>query len=169
MTDDERRPADRRPVDRRPDNTRPVDRRYDERLAAPLWVWVAALTVAVIVAATLHSGASGLRSVLPYVVMPIVAVGGVIWVSRGRITVAAGRLTVPGARIEVDRLGEVTPLGREGTRQLRGPLALPGAFVSTRGWLAGSVQVQLVDLDDDTPYWLVGTRHPERLAAALRR
>jgi hypothetical protein len=39
----------------------------------------------------------------------------------------------------------------------------------TRGWLAQSVRVQVEDPEDDTPYWLVGTRRPEQLAAALQR
>jgi hypothetical protein len=31
----------------------------------------------------------------------------------------------------------------------------------------GAVQVLLDDPADPTPYWLVSTRHPERLAATL--
>ena len=142
---------------------------YEERLTAPLWVWLAVLVVAGVSAATIHGGAGGVRSVLPYVVLLPLAVAGLLHASRGRIRVADGVLHVPGARIPLDHLGGVTALDREGTRRVRGPLAEPRAYVVTRGWLASSVRVQVEDPADDTPYWLVGTRRPEELAQALQR
>jgi hypothetical protein len=142
---------------------------YDERLTAPPWVWAAVLSVALVSAAALHGGAPGWRAVVPYAVLLPLAVAGLLAVSRGRVQVADGVLHVPGARIPLDHLGGVTPLSREGTRRVRGPLAEPRAYVVTRGWLAESVRVQVEDPDDDTPYWLVGTRRPDELAAALRR
>jgi hypothetical protein len=142
---------------------------YDERLSAPPWVWAAVLSVALVSAAALHGGAAGWRSVVPYVVLLPLAAAGLLAASRGRVRVADGVLHVPGARIPLDQLGGVTPLNREGTRRVRGPLAEPRAFVVTRGWLAESVRVQVEDPEDDTPYWLVGTRRPQDLAAALQR
>ena len=142
---------------------------YDERLTAPPWVWAAVLSVALVSAAVLHGGAPGWRSVVPYAVLLPLAVAGLVHASRGRVRVVDGVLHVPGARIRLDHLGGVRPLSREATRRVRGPLAEPRAFVVTRGWLSQSVQVQVEDPEDDTPYWLVGTRRPEELAAALQR
>ncbi len=142
---------------------------FEERWAAPAWVWLAALVLALVAAATLHSGADGARAVVPYVVLLPLAVFGVLASSRGRVRVVDGVLQVPGGRIPLDHLGGVRALDREATRRLRGPLAQPRAFVATRAWLGSSVQVQVEDPEDDTPYWLVGTRDPEALAAALRR
>jgi len=141
---------------------------YDERLVAPFWVWAGGLVVALIVAATLHSGAGGARAVVPYAVVPPFVLLALLLGSRGRVRVCDGVLSVPGARLPLDRIGGVRPLDREGTRRLRGPLAEPRAYVATRPWLAQSVRVQIEDPEDDTPYWLVGTRHPQELAAALR-
>jgi hypothetical protein len=141
---------------------------YRERLVPPPWVWLAVLGVAGVAAATIHGGGTGWRSVVPYVVVLPVALGGLLRASRGEVRVADGVLHVPGARIPLDQLGGVTVLDREGTRRVRGPLAEPRAFVATRGWLTSSVRVQVEDPEDDTPYWLVGTRHPQELAAALR-
>ena len=142
---------------------------YEERLTAPAWVWAAVLSVALVSAAAVHGGAEGWRSVVPYAVLLPVAVAGLLWASRGRIRVADGVLHVPGARISLDHLGGVTSLTREGTRRVRGPLAEPRAHVVTRGWLSQSVRVQVEDPEDDTPYWLIGTRRPQELAAALQR
>ena len=143
---------------------------YDERWRAPLRVWAAALVVALVAAATLHGGADGIaRAVVPYVVLVGGAVLALLLSSRGRVRVVDGVLQVPGARIPLDQLGGVRALDREGTRQVRGPLAQPQAFLATRSWLPQSVQVQVEDPEDDTPYWLISTRDPDALAAALRR
>lgn len=142
---------------------------YEERLRAPLGVWAAALGVSLVVAATLHAGAGGVRAVAPYVVVPPLAAAVLLLRSRGRIRVTDAVLQVPGARIPLEQLGGVTPLDAEGTRRLRGPAADPRAYVATRAWLSRSVQVRVEDPADDTPYWVVGTRHPQALAAALQR
>ncbi len=43
------------------------------------------------------------------------------------------------------------------------------AWLLLRGWIPGVVRVRLDDPDDPTPYWLVSSRHPRRLAAALTK
>lgn len=140
---------------------------YEERLGAPVVWWLGGLGLALLLAAGIHSGGTGARAVVPYVVLPAVAGAWLAHASRARITVVDGVLHVPGARIPVGALGGVTPLDREATRQVRGPLAEPLAFVTTRPWLPASVRLQVEDPDDDTPYWLVGTRRPQELAAAV--
>lgn len=140
---------------------------YDERLVAPPRFWLGGLGVALLVAAGLHAGEGGARAVVPYVLAPAGALVVLAVMSRGRVRVADGVLHVPGARIPLAHVGSVTPLDREGTRQVQGPLAEPRAFLVTRPWLSGSVRVQVDDPQDDTPYWLVGTRDPAALAAAL--
>ena len=141
---------------------------YDERLAAPPLWWVGGLAVSLMLAAGVHAGGSGARAVVPYVLLPLVVLGVLAYTSRGRVRVQDGVLHVPGARIPLTHVGGVTPLDREGTRRVRGPLAEPRAYVATRPWLPASVQVQVEDPEDDTPYWLVGTRDPQALAAALQ-
>ena len=140
---------------------------YEERLVAPPSWWVGGLAVALLLAAALHSGADD-RAVVPYVVLPLVVLGVLGLASRGSIQVADGTLHVPGARIPLTHVGGITPLDREGTRRLRGPYADPRAYVATRPWLTTAVRVQVEDPQDDTPYWLVGTRDPQALTAALQ-
>jgi hypothetical protein len=43
------------------------------------------------------------------------------------------------------------------------------AYVLLRGSVRDVVRVQNTDPDDPAPYWLVSSRHPERLAAALAK
>ena len=42
------------------------------------------------------------------------------------------------------------------------------AWLLVRGWIPGVARITLDDPTDPTPYWLVSTRDPEGLAAALR-
>jgi hypothetical protein len=51
-------------------------------------------------------------------------------------------------------------VGREGD---------PAAFVAVRPWIGPGVQLWLDDANDPTPYWVVSTRHPDQVLAALRR
>ena len=44
----------------------------------------------------------------------------------------------------------------------------PAAFVLHRTWVGPMVLVVLDDPDDPTPYWLISSRDPEKLIAALR-
>lgn len=43
----------------------------------------------------------------------------------------------------------------------------PAAYLMHRSWVRTLVVLVLDDPDDPTPYWLVSTRHPERVLAAL--
>ena len=141
---------------------------YDERLIAPWWIWVGAVALSLLVAAQLHGGADGFgRAVLPYLLLPLIAVGVVAATSRGRVQVRDGVLHVPGARVPLELVSSATPLDRQATQQVRGPLADPFAFTASKPWLSSSVRVGLDDPADDTPYWVVGTRAPAALAAAL--
>ena len=140
---------------------------YEERLTAPPSWWIGGLALSLLLAAGVHSGGSGPRAVVPYVVLPLAVLAALAYASRGRVRVADGVLSVPGARIPVAVLGGVTPLDAEATRQVRGPLAEPLAYVATRPWLSSAVRLQVEDPEDDTPYWLVGTRKPRELAAAV--
>src|SRR5262249_62078213 len=44
----------------------------------------------------------------------------------------------------------------------------PAAYVLHRPWIGPMVLVVVDDPDDPTPYWLVSSRHPERVLTALR-
>jgi hypothetical protein len=107
------------------------------------------------------------RWVVPYaVLLPLVLVLLALG-SRGRVQVRDGVLHVPGARIPLVHLGAGVVLDRESLRRQAGPMADRDAFLVSRPWLHSAVRVMVTDPDDDTPYWIVGTRHPERLLAAL--
>ena len=140
---------------------------YRERLTVPVWWWLAAPGLATLFAAELFLGAPGLATALPYVVLVPTVVVGLWWLGRIRIEVTGDELIVDDARLPLRFVATVTPLTALETRDLLGPHAEPYAFVIQRPWVGGAVRVDLDDPADPTPYWLVSSRRPAELAAAV--
>jgi Protein of unknown function (DUF3093) len=140
---------------------------YAERLYVPWWLWLPALALAALLAAEVYLGAPGIWTWVPYaILMPATAAG--LWtLSRLRVAVEDGELRVDDARLPVRFVGGVTVLGPAERRVLLSTAAHPYAFVVQRPWVKGAVQVHLDDADDPTPYWVVSSRRPAALAAAL--
>lgn len=73
------------------------------------------------------------------------------------------------ALLDPPSIGAVEPLDRDRTRQAMGPELRADAYVLHRAWVPCAVRVAVDDSEDPTPYWLVSTRRPEALAAALEQ
>jgi hypothetical protein len=141
---------------------------WRERLTVPWWLWLVALGVATLLGTEVYLGAPDRPLWLPYVVLlPLTAAG--LW-ALGRIHVAvrAGELHVDDAHLPVHFICEVTSLDATARRLVLGPHAEPHAFVVQRPWVRGAVQIHLDDPADPTPYWVISSRHPEGLAAAIQ-
>jgi hypothetical protein len=96
-----------------------------------------------------------------------ITVGLFLWVGSARVAVRDGVLHAGPAHISEDLLGAVEALDPEETRRVHGVDADARAFLLTRPYLKRSVRVEIADPADRTPYWLVSTRHPGELSAAL--
>ncbi|AVT30601.1 MULTISPECIES: DUF3093 domain-containing protein [unclassified Plantactinospora] len=140
---------------------------YAERLTLPWWLWLAGIAVAGLLAAEIWLGSTGMRAWLPFVVLLPLAAVGLGWLGRIRIAVRDGELLVDDARLPVRFVADAIPLDAEGRREVLGVGADPLAFVVQRPWVSGAVQVVLDDPADPTPYWVVSSRHPVRLAEAI--
>lgn len=139
---------------------------YRERLTASAGYWVLCPVAGVLVALALVPVDARL-AILGGV---LAAAGCVVGLNRAAAPVVvtdrafeAGR-----ARLPLGHLGDVEPLDRPATRHALGPGLDARAFTCTRPWVATSVRVRVLDARDPAPYWLVSTRRPDRLAAALR-
>lgn len=141
---------------------------YDERLAVPAWWWVVAAGLVGLLGAEFHVGLPLVWKIGTYAVSGALALGLLVFASAVRVGVRDGSLVAGRARLPLQYAGEVRVLDRAATSAAMGPEADPAAYTLTRPWLPGSVRVEVRDPADDTPYWLVGSRHPDRLAAALQ-
>ncbi len=140
---------------------------YAERLHVPLRWWVqatmllASLWLAFVVAMPAWAAFSATGTLL------LLTYGFFGWIGSVQVAVRDGHLYAGPAHISLDLLGPVEPLDAEETRRVHGVEADARAFLVTRPYLKRAVKVTLADPADRTPYWLVSTRHPGELAAAL--
>ena len=90
-----------------------------------------------------------------------------VWLGSVRVEVRDGLLCAGPAQIPLSQVSAAEPLDKEATRRVHGVDADARAFLVTRPYISRSVKVTIADPDDPTPYWLVSSRHPRQLAAAL--
>jgi hypothetical protein len=85
-----------------------------------------------------------------------------------RVEVEDGWLRAGRARIPGEFVGGAEPLDPDATRRVAGRDADARAYLLLRPYLKRAVRVTVQDARDPAPYWLVSTRDPEHLAAAIR-
>lgn len=140
---------------------------HDERLRVPLRWWVHTVMLLV---ALWYAFVVALGPVVAWALSIAfgLAIGGFLLVYGSvRVRVADGVLHAGRASIPLRQLRDPEPLDKEATRLVMGRDADVRAFLLTRPWVRRSVRVWVDDPADPTPYWLVSTRHPRRLATAL--
>ncbi|MGW7679654.1 DUF3093 domain-containing protein [Kribbella sp. NPDC054772] len=140
---------------------------YRESLRVPVSWWIIA-TAAVI-------------TLFAIVAVPVSVPAGVIVAGLAAVLLLVMFLRYGGARVEVDErhlragraeidrsyLGTVEALTGDQARLAFGRDCDPKAFLVLRSYVRGAVRVQITDPGDPSPYWVIATRHPDRLAAAL--
>jgi hypothetical protein len=89
--------------------------------------------------------------------------------STATLQVADGVLTAGRAQIPIGLLGPAEPLDPDRMRRATGPGLDARAYLLLRGWLRSGVRVPVQDPQDPTPYWLLSSRRPDQLAAAISR
>ncbi|MFH5207493.1 DUF3093 domain-containing protein [Antrihabitans spumae] len=145
---------------------------YSERLWVPVWWWPIAVAVTMLLAAEIHMGAPGIRAWLPYLVLLPLPIWVLLWLSRLRVEVTTdaddGReLRIGRAHLPVEVISRAAVVPGTAKSAALGRQLDPAAYVQHRPWVKPMVVVVLDDADDPTPYWLISTRHPDRVLAAL--
>ncbi len=139
---------------------------YRERLRAPLSWWLAGGVTMFMLGAIAWTGFDLVITVVVYAALFGVLAAFLINWGRATIEVSGGVLNVDEAILPLTAVGQVRPLDEAQARALRGPRADPRAHLLIRPYLHRAVFIE-VTADDDAPYWLVATRHPAELAAAI--
>lgn len=138
---------------------------YRERLWPAPWMYavIALVIPATMLVFTPISIPAGIATAI------VLVVGCTAMLVRAAPTIAveSGELLAGRARIPVVLLGETVPARGEEARHERGPGLDARAHLVLRGWVDPVVRIAVVDPDDPTPYWLVSTRRPDELAAAI--
>jgi hypothetical protein len=164
-------------------------RDYHERLRVPFSWWLLGLVTMLLLATEVVAGYALPIAVAIYVVL-VGLVAAMLWSwSRPTVLVTEKELRAGPACLPLAAVGEVSALDEAQTRSLRGPRGDPAAFLLLRPYLRQAVYIEVATPGaqtrarrrlrgfrlraemtrpaTDSPYWLVCTRHPAGLVAAI--
>jgi hypothetical protein len=140
---------------------------HDERLHVPWTWWPVLISIVLFGALEVGSGFSFVVLIpiaiflFGFFIVPLFLSG------RQRIQLRDGVLIAGKEELPVMQVTSITGLDRAETRLRLGPQADPAAHTVVRGWVGSSVMLRLAN-PDPVPYWVVSTRHPEELVAAIK-
>lgn len=139
---------------------------YAERLSIKARWWIVVLAVALFGASELFAGFDG--RVIAIVVAAVVVPTVVLLALAGRtvLRVDAAGIHVGSATMSFDEMDSVQALDAPTTRLMLGPQADPSARLFVRGFIRESVLIRPRD-PRPVPYWLVSTRRPDAVIAAV--
>jgi hypothetical protein len=140
---------------------------YRERLLVPAAYWLLAVPVVVLLGAEAWFLAGGFVPPLVIGVLAAIVASFLVNWSLATIEVTGGVLRAGRDTLALAEAAEVVALDERQARALRGPRADPAAHLLLRPYLKFAVYVELADPAAGVPYWLVATRHPVELAAAI--
>lgn len=140
---------------------------YHERLKVPASWWLISLFFALTFVTAVGFYAGPWPAVLSGAVTALGVALVLWWFGRVTVRVDATGLHAGEALLEWPYLGTVTVHSPAATRHRLGPGADHAAWLLIRGYIPAGVEVAVDDPADPHPYWLVSSRNPEKLAAAL--
>lgn len=140
---------------------------FRERLYVPWYHWPLPLLAAGLLAAEVDMGYPGIRGWLPYIVTFTLTLL-LLWrFGAAKVEVRDGELWVGEAHLPLEYAGETQIIPVTLKRKVLGPAFDPAAFALHRSWVGPMVWIHVTDESDPTPYWLISTRHPDQLVAAI--
>lgn len=139
---------------------------YRERLHAPWFAWFVLVVLAFSLGVAYGFPLGPTAGLVSFGV--VMLLGALLLLGTAPVVVVDDLVLRAGrARLPLQYAGRIAPLTAQQTREVRGPRADPAAYLCIRGWIPRSILVEVEDEDDPHPYWLISTRHGERLAPIL--
>lgn len=140
---------------------------YRERLSPSLWL-VASAAVTAPMAALVFTPLDATLALIIGAAVGI-AVVAIMILGSPVVEIRDGWLHAGRAHIDAIYLGDVEALTGEDARTARGTGLHPRSWHLIRGGIDGIVVVTVTDPDDPAPSWVISSRTPDRLAAAITR
>jgi hypothetical protein len=140
---------------------------YRERLLVPVSYWLLAVPSIAFLGAEAWFVAGGIIPPITLAVLSVMAAVFLINWGSATIEVTGGVLRAGRDTLPLAEAGEVLALDEKQAALLRGPRADPAAHLFLRPYVKRAVYIGLADPTDGVPYWLISTRHPDRVAAAI--
>jgi hypothetical protein len=140
---------------------------YRERLLVPVSYWLLAVPVVLTLGGEAYFFVDGFIPLLVIGLLYVIVAAFLVQWSSATIEVTGAVLRAGKDTLALGDAGDVIALDEKQAMVLRGPRADPSAHILLRPYLRRAVYIGLADPAAGVPYWLVATRHPERLAAAI--
>lgn len=140
---------------------------HDERLTVPAMWWVVSLFLAMTFVVAVWAILSDAWALGALVVFTGLVVGFLLVYGSARITTDDTGVRAGGATLEWEWVAGATALDAEQSRQALSAAADGRTWLLVRPFLTNSVRVDLVDPADPHRHWLLASRHPRALAAAI--
>jgi hypothetical protein len=99
----------------------------------------------------------------------VLAIWALLVVRAPRIQVSEEELRVGTVAISRGLIGDPQVISKADIFLERGPNLNPAAHKVFQGSVQTAVKIPIVDPEDPTPYWLISTRNPDKIAQALKR
>jgi hypothetical protein len=144
-------------------------RSYTERLRVPAAYWWLGELTAATFASFIWAGFNLWVALGSYILFCGGCAAVLLLWGHTTVEVSSGELRAGAATLPLAIAGEVVPLDETQAEALRGPRADPRAFMLIRPYLKLAVYVEVIGEHQDRPYWLIGSRRPAELAAAIER
>ncbi|GAA4385333.1 DUF3093 domain-containing protein [Tsukamurella soli] len=91
-----------------------------------------------------------------------------LWsMSRATVEVRDGEVWAGNAHLPVELITRAAAVPKSAKTAAMGRQLDPAAFLFHKGWVGTLVVLVLDDPEDPTPYWMVSTRHPEKILAHI--
>jgi hypothetical protein len=141
---------------------------YCEPLRTPWWWYAVAGSIATVLAAEFYIGGFALTLWIPFGVLVPLSLFAVWWLGHSRLEIRDGELLIRGAHLPLRYVSGIVALDAATLRRVVGREGDPAAFVSIRPWIGPGLQLWLDDPEDPAPYWVVSSRHPQRVVDLVR-
>jgi hypothetical protein len=136
-----------------------------ERLWPAWWMWVCVLGLAASVGVVVS------RLGTTPALLAFVAAGALftalLLAAAPTVAVRQGFFLAGRAQVPLALVGRVEVLDAASMRRALGPGLDARAFLCIRGWIGTGLRLEIVDPADPTPSWVVSSRRPQALAAAV--
>jgi hypothetical protein len=140
---------------------------YRERLGVPISWWLATLAGVLVLATMLLAVLPTALGIASYAALGVASAALLYFWGALTVEVTDASLRVGSQVLPLAAIGEVAAMDVEQTRALRGQQANPAAYLLIRPYLPESVYVEIAGRPPEQPYWLIGTRNPAGLVAAI--
>lgn len=152
----------------------PPKLQFHERRRVPWWWWFVGAAIAVptteavvVLGPEMSNHPTAALAIGCLVVTLALEAVFLLLLGRSTVDVDGTGLRAGPAALPASHIGRVRALDAATARRLLGPGLRADAELSLRPWIKTAVQIEVEDLEDTTPYWVVATRRPTELVAAL--